>query len=148
MGPWSGESNAVIDKTYTQPCASVRNAYPFGGELVMQPGCSLPNVCVACGRPAWGNLEKKEFPGIEYDLSSLFAILYLIFGTNYIFQFPFCPNCEPDRFQLKPTRLDRHLAVFVGAAMRFLEALPAMPDEVASERNLTWFHRKFRWLVW
>jgi hypothetical protein len=138
----------VTEKAYSEQSATVRNAYCAGHELVLQLACSLPDVCVACGSPAWGNVEKKEFPAtpLGWLLPAPFDIIGLIFGTRYVFDFPFCSNCAPELFQLKPTRLDSHLAVFVGASGRFLELLPPLPPDVAAEMNSTSLQRKFRWL--
>jgi hypothetical protein len=141
-----GQVELVTEKAYNKQSATVRNAYRAGHELVLQFGGSLPDVCVACGSPAWGNVEKKEFPTtpLWWLLPTPFDIIGLIFGTRYVFDFPFCSNCSPELFQLKPTRLDSHLAVFVGASGRLLELLPSLPPDVAAEKNSTWLQRKFR----
>ena len=134
-------------KTYSEQSASVRNAYCAGHDLVLRVACSLPDVCVACGSPAWGNVEKKEFePMGWWLLPTPFDIIRLLLSTRYVFAFPFCPNCGPEHFQLKPVRLDSHLAVFTGASKRLLDSLPPMPDDVAAEKNCSWFERHFRWL--
>jgi hypothetical protein len=93
-----------------------------------------------------GQCRKKEFPTtpLWWLLPTPFDIIGLIFGTRYVFDFPFCSNYSPELFQLKPTRLDSHLAVFVGASGRLLELLPSLPPDVAAEKNSTWLQRKFR----
>jgi hypothetical protein len=98
-------------------------------KLSSRFGRSLPDVSVACGSPAWANVEKKEWePARWWLLPSPFDITRLWFGTTYIFQFPFCSNCEPENFHLKPARLDRRLAVFIGARKRLLDVLPPVSE--------------------
>jgi hypothetical protein len=102
-------------------------------------------VCVACGNPAYGSAIRKELPKMNlwWLLPFPFEVIQLIFGTRYVFDFPFCPNCPPERFQLKATRLDRHLAIFDGTSQLLLDLLPSLPMDVAMEKNRTWFERKF-----
>lgn len=134
-------------KTYSEQSGSVRNAYCAGHELVLQFGCSLPDVCVACGGPARSNVEKKEFePTGWWLLPSPVDFIRLWFGTSYVFQFPFCSNCEPKNFPLKPVRLDSRLAVFTGAPNRLLDSLPPIPPDIQAEKDLSWLQRKFSWL--
>jgi hypothetical protein len=130
---------------YSEQSSYVQNAYRTGDELVLQAGCSLPDLCVACGSPAWGNVEKRKFePPGWWLLPWPFDIIRLWSGRNYLFSFPFCPNCGPEHFSLKPGRLDSQLAVFTGAPKRLLDALPPMPPEVEEEKNTSWIQRKFR----
>lgn len=132
-------------RTYSEQCASVRNAYRAGHELVLRLGCSLPDVCVGCGSPACGGVEKKEFePMGWWRLPTPFDFIRLLFGTHYVFAFPFCPNCAPEHFQLEPVRLDSQLAVFTGAPKRLLDSLPPMPPEIQAEKELSWLQRKLR----
>jgi len=138
----------VTAKIYSGQSASVQNAYRAGHELVLRLGCSLPDVCVGCGSPAWGNVEKKEFEPMGWELlPTPFDIIRLLLGTSYVFAFPFCPNCAPEHFQLKPVRLDSHMAVFTGASKRLLDSLPPMPPDIEAEKNCTWLQRKLRWLT-
>ena len=138
---------------YTVKSAEVRNAYRDGANLVLQMDCSLPDVCVACGQPAWGNVIHKEFNSrlLWLLLAPLFDFIYLalqeILGKSYAFDFPFCPNCPLDRFQLKPIRLTGVLAIFEGACQPFLDLLPFSPPG-AGETRPYWFERKFRWLTY
>lgn len=138
---------------YNEQSGSTRNAYREGENLVLLLGSSLPDVCVACGNPARGNIMSKKFPQNDlwfwlspppFDI--IILALISIFSQPYVFVFPFCPNCPPDRFRLKPARLDEHLAIFVGTCQTLLDLLPPVPPDVAVEKNLTWFRRKFRWL--
>ena len=137
----------MTKKPYSEQSALVRNAFSAGHELVLRVGSSLPDVCVACGGRAWGNVEKKEFEAIAWWLlPSPFDIIQLLFGTRYVFTFPFCPNCSPENFQLKPVRLDSRLAVFTGASKQLLDLLPPMPPDVSAEKKNSWLQRHFRWL--
>lgn len=63
---------------------------------------------------------------------------------RYRFAFPFCPNCPPEGRYFSATRIDKHLSVFRVSCQGFLDAFPPMPAEVAAEKNLSWFRRKFR----
>jgi hypothetical protein len=132
--------------SYSEQSASIRNAYRDGAHLVLLPFSSLPDVCVACGNQANGNVIRKVLPktNLWWLWPFPFEVIQLIFGTRYVFDFPFCPNCPPERFQLKATRLDRHLAIFRGTSQLLLESLPNLPMDVAMEKNRTWFERKLR----
>jgi hypothetical protein len=133
---------------YTEQSGSTRNAYRENAKLVLLRGNSLPDVCVACGNPARGNVMRKKLPEVSlwFWLSppGFDFILDLIFAKRYVFEFPFCPNCPPGRFRLTPARLDEHLAIFVGTCQTLLDLLPPLPPDVAVEKNLTWFRRRFR----
>jgi hypothetical protein len=142
----------MIEISYCKQSGVVRSAYRDGNYLVLEIGSSLPDVCVACGSPASGNVTHEHFGNTElwWALPTPIDVFYLIanwiIGKRYLFDFPFCPNCPPACFELKPTRLDKHLAVFAGASRRFLDLLPLMPPDVVAERNLNSLERKFRWL--
>jgi hypothetical protein len=142
----------MVEISYSAQSASVRNAYRDGAYLVLGTGSSLPDVCVACGNAASGNVIHKGFDDrdlwivLPTPIDVIYAISESIFGKRYVFDFPFCPDCPPDRFQLAPTRLDRRLAVFVRASQSFLNLLPPMPHDVAAERSRDWLQRKLRWL--
>jgi hypothetical protein len=142
----------MLEISYSEQSASVRSAYREGACLVLQIGSSLPDVCVACGNPAWGNVIHKEFDdrnlwwALPTPIDVIYAIAQSIFGKRYVFDFPFCPNCSPGRFQLTPTRLDRRLAVFVGTSQSLLDLLPPLSPDVAAENSRIWIERQFRWL--
>lgn len=138
---------------YTVKSAEVRNAYRDGAYLILQRECSLPDVCIACGQPAWGNVIHLEFKPrlFWWLLPPLFDFIYLvlqeILGKRYVFDFPFCANCTADRFRLKPIRLTGVLAFFEGVCQPFLDLLPPSSPG-AGEMPLYWFERKFRWLTY
>ena len=139
------------DVTYTSPGNQVRNAYCGRGELVLQPGAVLPQFWVACGAPSWGNVVRKEFswpgPLIYLPPFGIDLLFGLIFGKQYLFDFPFCPNCPPEVFSLKKTRVDDDFAVFVGAPKRVLEALPLIPANLVEEMSLNWIQRNLKWFL-
>jgi hypothetical protein len=138
---------------YTAKSATARNAYRDNAYLVLQMDCSLPDVCVACGQPACGNVIHKEFSSrlLWWLLPPLFDFIYLILqevlGNRYLFDFPFCPKCPPDRFRLKPIRLTGVIAIFEGACQPFLDSLP-FSSSGAGETRPHWVERKFRWLAY
>ena|SRR5579859_4674549 len=135
---------------YSAQSATVKNAYGEGADLLLLDGCSLPDICVACGNPASGNVERKEFSKVSpwfYALPPGLDLVALILANKFLFAFPFCPNCPPDRLRLAPLRLDRHLVVLRGASEGVLGRLPPPSPEVAAERNRSWLQRKFRWLT-
>jgi len=142
----------MFEISYSEQSASVRNVFRDGAYLVLGIGSSLPDICVACGNPAFGNVIHKEFDdrdlwwALPTPIDVIYVIAQSIFGKRYVFDFPFCPNCPLGRFRLAPTRLDRHLAVFVRASQSLLNLLPPMPPDVAAERSRDWLQRKFRWL--
>jgi hypothetical protein len=142
----------MFEISYSEQSASVRNVFRDGAYLVLEIGSSLPDICVACGNPAFGNVIHKEFDdrdlwwALPTPIDVIYVIAQSIFGKRYVFDFPFCPNCPPGRLRLAPTRLDRHLAVFVRASQSLLNLLPPMPPDVAVERSRDWLQRKFRWL--
>ncbi len=134
---------------YTIAGPTVANAYRDGQQFVLQPRATLPDICVACGNSACGNVSHKKFPDSRYlwvwptPLDLIAYFLYL-FVDKYFFDFPFCPNCPQNRFLLASVRIDDDLAVFTGASQRFLESLPLITPDVASEKNREWIERKFR----
>ena len=146
----------MTEITYTVKSAEVRNAYRDSAFLVLQMGASLPDVCVACGNPAAGNVVHKRFgsPGLWWVWPPLTDFIYFVlqsaFGTRYTFDFPFCRSCIPPLVQLtaiRPIRLDEQLAVFRGASQSFLDWLPPMPPDVVVERGRGWLQRKLKWLL-
>jgi hypothetical protein len=128
---------------YTVKSPEVRNAYRYEQYLILQRECSLPDVCIACGQPACGNVIHKEISSgrLWWLLPPLFDFIYLtaheVLGRRYSFYFPFCPNCASDRFRLKLIRLTGVLAIFAGACQPFLDLLPF------SSPGPYWFERKF-----
>lgn len=115
---------------YSAQSATVRNAYREGADLLLLDGCSLPDICVACGNPALGNVERKEFSRSSPWFYALPLFLDLVamlaFRNKFLFAFPSCPNCPPQRLRLRPVRLDRRLVVLRGASpARFRLASPA-----------------------
>jgi hypothetical protein len=133
---------------YNEQGGVIRNAFRNGRELLLLQGCSLPDVCVACGNAAYGNTERKEFshPGIWwFVLPPIFDVLAeLLFRNNFVFNLPFCANCPPDRLQVRPIRLDRELVVFEGVSQKVLDQLPGPPPEVMEEGNQSLIARH-RW---
>jgi len=139
---------------FSAQSGAVRNAYRDRAFLVLQMGASLPDVCVVCGNPAWGNVVHEGFgnrdlwwvlpPWIDFT----YFILQSALGTRYTFDFPFCPNCSQSLIQkFSPIRLDEDLAVFRGASQSLLNLLPLMPPDVAAERRRGWLQRRFQWLL-
>ena len=147
----------MMEMPFSEQSGAVRNAYRDHACLVLQIGASLPDVCVACGNPAGGNVVHKRFgpPDLWWVmLPPLTDFIYFIFqtalGTRYTFDFPFCRSCNPPLVQLtriRPIRLDEQLAVFRGASPSLLNLLPPMPPDVAAERNRGWLQRNFKWLL-
>ena len=141
----------MVEIIYSAQSATVKNAYREGANLLLLNGCSLPDICVACGNPASGNVERREFskvsPWVYLLPLALDVVAGLIFTKKFLLAFPFCPNCPPDRLRLTPLRLDRDLVVLRGASEGVLGRLPPPPPEVAAKWNRPWLHRKFRWLA-
>ena len=116
---------------YTLTVGPIENAYCDNhlywkfSRLVLLRRASLPDVCVVCGSPARGNVLHKEFEqrGLLSHLPSLLYVVYLIFGKRYLLDFPFCPTCEPDNFQLIPLRIDDSFAIFENASRTLLKFL-------------------------
>ena len=137
----------MAEISYSAQSATVKNAYRQGNDLLLLDGCSLPDICVACGNPAYGNVERKEFskpnPWIYLLPMVLHVIADLTLTKTFLFAFPFCPNCPPDRLRLTPIRLNRDLVVLRGASEGVLSRLPPPPPELA-QPNRSWLHRKFR----
>jgi hypothetical protein len=132
---------------YTIVGPTVENACRDGQQFVLQPCATPPDICVACGNPAYGNVLHKKFPDNQYLWlwpTPLEIIAYFLypFVDKYLFDFAFCSNCTGSL--LASVRIDDDLAVFKGASQRFLESLPLITTEVASEKNRDWIDRKFR----
>ena len=141
----------MVEITFSAQSATVKNAYRDGSDLLLLDGCSLPDICVACGNAAYGNVERTEFskrsPWTYVLPIFLDVIAHLILTKKFLFAFPFCPNCPPDRLRLTPVRLDRNLVVLRGASEGVLGRLPPPPPEVTAERESPWLHRRFRRLA-
>lgn len=149
MGRWS---HSVIEIPYSEQSTSVRKAYRENVLLVLQPGSSLPDICVACGRQASGNLIHRKFSEDRFTNPwwwlvppTFDLVLTSIFARCYVFDFPFCRNHTPSALNLTPTRLDRRLAIFIGAPQELLDVLPRLPRDVA-DKNRTWLQRNCKWL--
>lgn len=142
-----------MNTIYTSKGTKVQRVYRDNNQLVVQPGAVFPDICIACGKPAWGNTTSIEFSGFPwlFVLPPGFDVLaHFLLGRRYQFDFPLCPSCPPYRLQLKKIRLDDYLAIFAFRAgslpTRFLGSLPVIPLDVAVEEKRTWLERKFRWL--
>jgi hypothetical protein len=135
---------------YSAQSATVRNAYRDREDLLLLQDSSLPDICVACGNAACGNVQRTKLSQLSpwfFALPlGLDLLALLILTDKFVFDLPFCPNCPPDRLRLKPVRLDWELVVLRGASERVLELLPAPPPDVAAERKRSWLQRKLRWL--
>ncbi len=141
------------DFVYTSSGTKLRNVYRDDNRLIVRRGAVFPDICVGCGRPAWGNVEHREFHGLSvwFMLPNGIGVLAnSIFGKRYHFDFPFCASCPPDRLQLVEVRLDTHLAIFTAHINDFpstlMDSLPPLPPDVATEAKRTWLQRTFRWL--
>src|SRR5258706_5682421 len=53
------------DISYSLDVGPIENAYS-DGRLVLLRRASLPDVCVVCGSPAWGNIYHIEFTPYRY----------------------------------------------------------------------------------
>jgi hypothetical protein len=140
----------MLETPYTTTDGFAKNAYKNRDELVIRPKASLPDICVGCGGPAWGNVSQVELHDLGewcFLLPSFLEVIGFALRKRYIFNFPFCSNCSPDRFRLKKVRLDDYLAVFSGAPKSLLEAPPSIPEDVEAERKRNWFRRRFRYFV-
>jgi hypothetical protein len=147
--PASGSVGIVREITYTSKSLPAQKAYRCGQELVVLPGASFPDICVACGKPAHGGLIHREF----YDLGDLWFMLpnvlklvAYVLRKQYLFEFPFCANCPSGPFHLVKMRCDDHLAAFTGAHQVFIDSLPFASLDLVEERNQGWLQRRFRWL--
>jgi hypothetical protein len=136
---------------YALRVGPVENAYNdhFGG-LVLLRGASLPDVCVVCGSPAWGNVFHKEFEPHRYPSWApplLWDVGYMIFGNRYLVDLPFCSTCQPDDFQIYPLRINNDFAVFVGASRTLLKSLPSIPQDLAAKIEGSLPQRVLRWFL-
>ena len=142
-----------MDIVYTSKGTEVRNVYRDGNRLVVRRDAVFPDICVGCGRPAWGNTEHQDFSGLSgwFLLPPPFDMLaHSSFGRRFHFDFPFCASCAPARLQLRQVRLDTRLCIFVpqkdALPSAFLDSLPSVPPDIAEEVNRSWAKRTFRWL--
>ena len=141
------------DIVYTSSGTKVRDVYRDNHRLIVRRGAVFPDICIACGKPAWGNVTHREFSGFSVWFllpNGLGLLADSIFGKRYHFDFPFCPSCPPDRLQLRTVCLNTHLAIFMAHISAFpstfMDRLPSIPPEVAEEVNRPWLQRTFRWL--
>ena len=138
------------DIPYTLKVGPIENAYN-DGRLVLLRRAALPDVCVVCGAPAWGNVCHKEFEPHRFSswalLLLLWEVVHLIIGKRYLFDFPFCSTCEPGDFDLHPVRLNDDFAVFTGASGTLLKSLPQLPSDLQAEIEGSWLQRALRRLL-
>ena len=135
------------DIPYTLTVGPIKHAYHDNlGKVVVFRGASLPNVCVGCGGPAWGNTYHKDLePLMGRGLPVLFLAIYFIIGKRYLLDFPFCSTCPPDMFQLSIERINEDFAILGGASRAFLKSLPPLPSNLAIQVNANWVQRTFQW---
>jgi hypothetical protein len=149
--PLLGMAVIVKDIVYTSRGTKVQNVYRDDRRLVVRRGAVFPDICISCGRPAWGNVERREFIGNSVWLFVLppgpDMVANSIFGKRYHFDFPFCSSCPPGNLQVMDVRLDAHLAVFIAHLNEFpgtfMDAIPSVPSDVAREMNRPWLQRTF-----
>jgi hypothetical protein len=140
----------VREITYTSKGAQPKNVDRSDDELIVVPKSTFPDICVGCGKPAWGNTTERVF----YDLGewwwllpSLLDMVAIGFRKQYLIDFPFCSSCPPASFHIRKLRLDDYLGVFSGAPKMLLDSLPLMPPDVNVEKNRRWLKRRFRRLL-
>lgn len=123
------------DVSYTLRIGPTENAYHDNlGKVVVFRGASLPNVCVGCGGPAWGNTYHKDVePLMGMGLPGPFLAIYFIIGKRYLLDFPFCPTCPPDNFQLSIERINEDFAIFSDTSTAFLKSLPPLPSDLEAQ---------------
>jgi hypothetical protein len=127
------------DVPYSIRIGTIERAFADNlGKFVVLRSATLPNVCVGCGGPAWGNLFHKE-----YVLGGR-SLYFLIFGKCYLLDFPFCATCPPDNFKLRLVRINDEFAIFRGVSGKFLQSLPPIPPYLLAQTNLNWLQRTFR----
>lgn len=134
---------------YTLGVGPIENAYS-DGRLVLLRRASLPDVCVVCGSPAWGNVYHREFTPYSYPawhVPLLWDVVYSIIGKRYLFDFPFCSTCEPGDFDIHPVRINNDFAVFSGASGTLLKSLPSLPPDLEAEIEGSWLQRVLRWFL-
>jgi hypothetical protein len=143
----------VKDFIYTSKGTKLRNVYRDDDRLVVRREAVFPDICIGCGKPAWGNVMHKEFSGLSVWFvlpTGLGVVANSIFGKRYHFDVPFCASCPPDRLQLREVRLDTRLAIFTARKnafpSTFLDSLPPVPPDIAAEAKRTRLQRTFRWL--
>jgi hypothetical protein len=120
--------------------------FDFSSGLIMFREASLPDICVACGTPAHGNIYRAQFEPY-HKVFALYEIVYWAVGTRYIVDFPFCSICTSENFDIHTSRIDGNVGFFQGVSHTFLRLLPSIPQELAAELEGTWTQRAMRWLV-
>lgn len=132
---------------FSKQTGAIRNAYRNGDELLLLYACSLPDVCVACGKPAYGNVEHKGFLQFGfwwYILPPVLDFLALLLNRRFLFEFPFCSKCPPGAIRFIRARVDEEMAVFRNVPREVLDLLPEAPLDVMAERNRSWIERNMR----
>jgi len=132
---------------YSIKIGPVENAYSNNlGQFVVLRSAALPNVCVGCGGPAWGNMFYKEFePLIKTSLPVIFLALYFIVGRRYLLAFPFCSTCSPENFRVRVIRINGDFAIFSGAAGKFIQSLPPISPDLSAQTSLNWLQRALKY---
>jgi hypothetical protein len=83
----------MLEISYSeQSSASVRNTFRDDAYLVLQIGSSLPDICVACGNPAFGNVIHKEFDDRDlwWVLPTPLDVIYVISQSAELICQEFC----------------------------------------------------------
>lgn len=111
---------------------------------------SLPDRCIICAAPSNGNIyqatfEPHHFP--TWHVPVVYDIAYLILGTRYIVDFPFCSICTPKDFDIETTRINKTAGFFRNVSNTFLKLLPTMPVELARELDGSRWQRIVRNLM-
>ena len=126
----------------------IENAYlGQSADLVMCREASLPDVCIACGTPAGGNIYRAEFEPYRYPswhIPIFYDVAYWIAGSRYVVNFPFCSICKPEDFDIHARRINEKFGFFGGVSSTFLKLLPRIPLELAVELEGTWVQRALR----
>ena len=147
LGPLFLEECVLRDIDLKMKVGQIENAFNSLGRLVLLPDASVPDACVACGGPAWGNTYHKNFEPLKNSLFLVSFILgsaYLLFGKRYTADFPFCSTCEEDNFRVSLIRFTDDFVMFGGVSGKFLNLLPIAPTEVAERLEDNWFQRIVR----
>jgi hypothetical protein len=128
---------------------AIENAYRgLSWDLVMFREASLPDACIICGTPSFGNTHRAKFePYARWRTELLFSVVYWTVGTRYFVDFPFCSICQPADFDIRATRIDKNVGFFSGVSNTVLKKLPPIPLDLAARLEGTRAQRAFRWLM-